>query len=107
MRKARMKRSLLSRLQLLQEELTPDGWELPSLRIGLLRQLPPDFTGERHVALVRTCGMEGDRQWCEFEERPGPRPPGPVDPVPWLPVTETRLRIAGDPIDELDENEKS
>ena len=59
MAKQAIKRSLRTRLQRLEAELRPDKG--PYLRIGLLRQLPADYTGERHVVIVR----EG-----EVEERP-------------------------------------
>ena len=43
--------------------------------------------------------VDGGRHSCTFEERPGPAPPGPRDPVPWLCLTATQLRIIGDPIE--------
>jgi hypothetical protein len=51
------------------------------LRWGLLNRLPEDYVGERHVVIG-----ENDRPYssinghCEFEERPGPAPPGLDDP---------------------------
>jgi hypothetical protein len=89
-------RSLRSRLQKLEDALKPD--EGISLRIGLLHQLPADYTGEKHVVIVRYGEVQGGRQDCSFEERPGPVAPGPPDPVPRLCLTETQLRIIGDPV---------
>lgn len=47
------------------------------IRIGIVRQLPEDFVGERHIAPVESgssgtlgVGLYG------FEERPGPAPRG-------------------------------
>jgi hypothetical protein len=47
------------------------------IRIGIVRQLPDDFVGERHIAPVER-GAPGtpDRGLCGFEERPGPAPHG-------------------------------
>jgi hypothetical protein len=98
-RKRSVQPSLRYRLARLEAAVKPAG-EGPSLRIGILRQLPADYHGERHIAITRLGEMEGDRQWCDFEERPGPAPAGPPDPVPRLCLTETRLRIAGEPIEE-------
>ena len=50
----------------------------------VVKELPPDFVGERHIAILR----EGPDGHCEFEERPGPEPPGLRDDVPWVILTE-------------------
>jgi hypothetical protein len=92
-----MRRSLRARLEKLEAQ-APSA--RPYLRIGLLRQLPADYTGERHVVIVREGEVEAGRHSCTFEERQGPAPPGPRDPVPWLPLTEAQLRIIGDPIED-------
>ena len=97
MAKQAIKRSLRARLQRLEAEFPDKG---PPLRIGLLRQLPADYTGERHVVIVGEGEAESGRHSCTFEERPGPAPPGPRDPVPWLPLTEAQLQMIGDPIEE-------
>ena len=99
MAKQVIKRSLEGRLQRLEAELRHNTE--PYLRIGLLRQLPADYTGERHVVIVCEGEVEGGRHSCTFEERPGPAPPGPRDPVPWLCLTATQLRIIGDPVKRL------
>jgi hypothetical protein len=52
------------------------GWTTP---------LPKDYTGERHVAEVKREPIRSLKPqplgsphffWCQFEERPGPAPPG-------------------------------
>ena len=96
-----MKRSLLCRLEKLEAEMTCQ--QRPFMRIGILRQLPADYKGERHVVIAGLGEMDGDRQWCDFEERPGLAPPGPRDPVGWLCLTETQLKMIGDPVEEGDE----
>jgi hypothetical protein len=50
------------------------------LRLGHLKNLPPDYTGERHIVIAnRLPSTSEGREWCEFEERPGPAPPGALD----------------------------
>jgi hypothetical protein len=43
-------------------------------RSGVLKTLPKDYVGERHVVIVKRepAGAPGN-EWCEFEERPGQR----------------------------------
>jgi hypothetical protein len=94
-----VQQSLRYRLARLEAALKPLE-NAPGLRIGILRQLPADYEGERHIAITRLGERDGDRQWCDFEERPGPAPPGPPDPIPQLCLTETQMRIIGEPIDE-------
>ena len=70
-----MKQSLLSRLERLEARTlasTP-----PVFRYGWLTPLPEGYAGERHVVIVvRTPTDSPNIEWCEFEERPGPAPPG-------------------------------
>ena len=48
-----------------------------SLLCGWLTPLPEDFTGERHTVIVkREPTGSPHAEWCHFEERPGPAPPG-------------------------------
>jgi hypothetical protein len=48
------------------------------LRLGDLKRLPRDYTGERHVEIVRQLPSRSPiGKWFEFEERPGPAPPEP------------------------------
>ena len=50
------------------------------LRYGWLKPLPKDYTGERHVVIVkRQPTTSSGCEWCESEERPGPVPPGSED----------------------------
>ena len=81
----------------MEAELTPD--EGPSLRIGLLRELPADYTGERHIAIVWQGEIDGGESYT-FDERRGPEPPGPRDTVPRLCLTENQLKIIGDRIED-------
>jgi hypothetical protein len=44
-------------------------------RFALLHPLPSDFTGEKHVAIVKREPITApDMEVCEFEERPDPAP---------------------------------
>jgi hypothetical protein len=97
-RKRSVQQSLRYRLARLEAALKPLNDD-PGLRIGILRQLPADYEGERHIAITRLGERDGDRQWCDFEERPG-LAPGRPDPIPRLCLTETQMRIIGEPIDE-------
>ena len=74
-----MKRSFRSRIERL--EARTKASEPFMLRTGYLTHLPEDFTGERHVVVVKREPIAGSkyREWCEFEERPGPAPPGSDD----------------------------
>ncbi len=58
------------------------------LRFGNLRCLPPDYQGERHVVIAKRLPDQGDQEWVEFEEVPGPAPSEPPqDPrLKWLDV---------------------
>jgi hypothetical protein len=73
-----MKTRLLSRLGRL--ETRNQETRQSVMQVGSLKKLPDDFVGERHVVVVKrqqtsTPGFES----CEFEERPGPEPPGARD----------------------------
>jgi hypothetical protein len=63
-------RSRLERLEVVVEPKKPQRF-----RSGVLKTLPKDYVGERHVAIVKRepAGAPGN-EWCEFEERPGPVP---------------------------------
>jgi hypothetical protein len=44
---------------------------------------PEDYVGERHVVIVEREPLPSSHTGqCEFEERPGPAPPGSDDGVP-------------------------
>jgi hypothetical protein len=48
------------------------------LRLGHLRQLPREYTGERHIEIVKRLPPRSPiGEWVEFEERPGPAPEQP------------------------------
>jgi hypothetical protein len=69
-----MKAILVSRLKRLEGRALVSS-ELFTLRFGPLRRLPREYVGERHVAILKQLPSETpDREWYEFEERPGPSP---------------------------------
>jgi hypothetical protein len=46
------------------------------LRIGHLKRLPREYSGERHVEIVKRLPPRSPLgEWVEFEERPGAAPP--------------------------------
>ena len=53
-----------------------------TLRFGYLKQLPPEYQGERHVIVSRELPKQGDQEWVEFEEVPGPDPDPSRHPTP-------------------------
>ena len=66
----------------------------PKLRYGAIKPLPTDYTGERHVVIVKcepTTFPNVER--CEFEERPGPAPPGSDDGSVNLYLSEVEMRF--------------
>ena len=73
MRTARTKAGLLKRLELLECRVELEQRRIV-LRFGHLKQLPRDYEGERHVVITKHLPPQGDREWVEFEERPGPGP---------------------------------
>jgi hypothetical protein len=65
-------RSRLERLEARTVAIAP-----PKFRYGAIKPLPTDYTGERHVVIVtREPTRSPNVERCEFEERPGPPPPG-------------------------------
>ena len=70
-----MKATLISRLERLEAR---SAVQKPvKFRYGRVRRLPHDFTGERHVVVVKSEPTRSpDVEWCEFEERAGPAPAG-------------------------------
>ncbi len=68
-----MRSKLLARLERLEARAEPDA---PlTFRYGWLTRLPADYTGERHVVIVkREPANSPHAEWCEFEERPGAAP---------------------------------
>ena len=70
-----MRARLRARLKRL--ESRPGLRQQHSCQIGVVkRRLPEDYVGERHIALMESSPRIG---LCEFEERPGPAPPGSED----------------------------
>jgi hypothetical protein len=73
-----MKTKLLSRLERL-EAKAQDAREA-TIQIGVLKRLPDDFRGERHVIVAkRYPSSTPNWERCVFEERPGPAPSGVQD----------------------------
>ena len=71
-----MKSKLLHRLELLEARMAPLVAP-PFFRYGWLRRLPKDFIGEKHRVMVKRSPTGSPNfEWCEWEERPGPLPPG-------------------------------
>ena len=81
--------SRLARLERIEKQLAAENREklegpLPEKRrvihYGYLKQLPPDYTGPRHVVTVRRippeelAPSERGYLWFDWEERPGPGP---------------------------------
>jgi hypothetical protein len=62
----------LARLESSEAALAPKP--VPRLCYGCLATLPADYVGERHIVSVK---REPSRlphfEWCQWEERPGPR----------------------------------
>jgi hypothetical protein len=69
-----MRAALRSRLERLEVVVAPKKPQ--RFRSGVLKTLPKDYVGERHVVIVKRepAGAPGN-EWCEFEERSGPAPP--------------------------------
>ena len=65
-----MRSKLLARLERLEARAEPAAPLI--FRYGWLTPLPADFTGERHVVIVkREPTSSPNIEWCEFLERPG------------------------------------
>ena len=94
-----MKSRLLSRVGKLESYVEA---VLPSrLRVGLLRTLPDDYVGPRHVVILsRAPGALPHIEACEFEERPGRAPENvDVDDVDRIYIVYVQMPR---PIDDLD-----
>jgi hypothetical protein len=87
-----MNARMLSRLKRL--ETHPGLHPRCEYRIGLLKRLPEDYVGERHVVIVEKEGTSSSgTEWCEFEERPGPPPPGSDDGIPRIYMSEDEMKF--------------
>ena len=52
------------------------------IRLGPIKKLPCDYTGERHIAIVKRLPPRSPiGEWVEFEERPGPSPKPPEERI--------------------------
>jgi hypothetical protein len=74
-----MTRALVARLVRL-ESRTCSTEHRVSIRFGHLKRLPPEYVGARHIIVARDLPQQGDQEWAEFEEVPGPDPHRP-DPI--------------------------
>ena len=64
----------------------------------VVHELPQDYTGERHVAVLRVVGRDDyGREWCEVEERTGPAPQGSAEQLPQACFTDTQMKICFGP----------
>ena len=65
-----MRSRLLARLERLEARVEPAAPLM--LRYGWLKPLPADFTGQRHVVMIKSQPTTSPHiEWCEFEERAG------------------------------------
>ena len=74
--RTRTRAGLLTRLERLECRVAASGHTV-KLRFGHLKQLPREYQGERHVIVARELPKQGDQEWVEFEEVPGPDPDPP------------------------------
>jgi hypothetical protein len=65
-----MKATSLSRLKRLEEVQAIENLPPIEFQTGYLKELPPDYTGDRHIV---TVGRDPDGTY-RWEERPGPEP---------------------------------
>ena len=72
-----MRATLLKRLQRL-EDVRGGQCRPPEFQVGYLKELPADYTGERHIVTVG-CDPDGNYRW---EERPGPEPDDKRSSIP-------------------------
>ena len=70
----RTKGTLLTRLERLESRTYAARHRVKS-RMGRLKRLPPEYKGERHIAIAKQLPNIGGQEWVEYEERPGPEPP--------------------------------
>ena len=63
-------RSLLTRLKRLENVRTAERLPPVELQIGYVKELPREYSGERHIV---TVGRDSDGHY-QWEERPGPGP---------------------------------
>ena len=68
-----MKRALVTRLARLESRMVSVE-QRDKVRLGHLKRLPQEYTGERHVIVATQLPNVGNQEWVEFEEVPGPDP---------------------------------
>src|SRR5690242_6504165 len=68
-----MTRALVTRLARLESRAISEDCHV-TVRFERLKRLPPEYTGQRHVIAARELPKQGDQEWVEFEEVPGPEP---------------------------------
>jgi hypothetical protein len=78
MRHGRTRAALLARLERLEHRAIPRPSQCFKLRLGDLRRLPESYVGARHVVIVKHLAPQGDQEWVEYEEVPGPNPNPPL-----------------------------
>jgi hypothetical protein len=78
--RSRSRGGLLTRLERLECRAASRDHHV-TLRFGNLKRLPREYQGERHVIVTREQPKQGDREWVEFEEVPGPDPDPPRHPT--------------------------
>ena len=87
-----MRRAVLARLERL--ETRSEASKPLLLRCGCLHPLPDDYVGERHIVTVRREPRSSPNvEWGQFEERPGPAPPGLEDPGLVIYLTPDEMNI--------------
>jgi hypothetical protein len=86
-----MRRNLLSRLERLEKQVR---LEMQSrIRIGVLKPLPDDFVGERHIVVVKQLPSTLGPEIWEYEERPGRGRPLRPEDVPTLYISEDDMNL--------------
>ena len=74
--RTRTRAGLLTRLERLECRVAASDQPI-KLRFGHLKRLPREYQGERHVIVARELPKQGDQEWVEIEEVPGPDPDPP------------------------------
>ena len=78
--RTRSRAGLLARLERLECRVATRDRRI-TVRFGHLKRLPREYERERHVIITRELPKQGDREWIEFEEVPGPDPDPPQHPT--------------------------
>jgi hypothetical protein len=82
-----IQRRLKSRLDKLATALK----RVEPIRIALLKRLPPEYMGERHIVVVKRPAP--DNPGYECEERPGPAARVKAENCTWVYCSEADLRL--------------